>query len=484
MKKRDFYRYFGIPEFKSIAGKRYKNLIILSIIIFIALMAIGLGNSSTNYLKEKMDNPFIKFVNVNIPYNSLDKSFDIRDFSNTKLEKHFDYNEVSPIYFTYIDFKGNDGKTYNAFCRVVNDTSEFYNFLVNDSKIALTDFYFNNSSYGIIITKKFLNKLGVSDYDKSSYIDYVNYKSGDSLIPFPIAGVVSQLPDYNDIIISEAFYKSLKGYKCLDINSDNHKVYLKFYIPNENSLNETLTNMNFSLSSEDNILTNEGIIIIKNGISNYQSEKEELLKKYPNAIQIFDFNRSSCDGNTEFGQPDLISFSFSTLDSIKPFQNYLLNEYKLKIDMNTIEAKENFTFFNKLSILLSFSLIIFSIITIFIFITNLILNHLESNKQNLGTLKAFGLDNNKIIHQYSIISIALIVLAFIIAYLITYFTGNYILDFLLKISNIKTDQGIKYQNISLLILSFVFVLTPTLIIYYRLRKYLVGKTPGDLIYDR
>ena len=67
MKKRAFIKHFGWPEFKSIAGKRGLNLVILTIIIFISLIAIGLGESSTRYLKVKMDDPFIKFANVTKP---------------------------------------------------------------------------------------------------------------------------------------------------------------------------------------------------------------------------------------------------------------------------------------------------------------------------------------------------------------------------------------------------------------------------------
>ena len=59
----------------------------------------------------------------------------------------------------------------------------------------------------------------------------------------------------------------------------------------------------------------------------------------------------------------------------------------------------------KLINLLAYALIIFSILSIIFFITNLILSHINSNKKNIGTLKAFGLDNFSIIVTYSFITL-------------------------------------------------------------------------------
>ena len=64
MNKTGFIRYFGWPEFKSIAGEKGKSLVVLIAIIFISLIAIGLGKSATQSLERKMNDPFIKFVKV------------------------------------------------------------------------------------------------------------------------------------------------------------------------------------------------------------------------------------------------------------------------------------------------------------------------------------------------------------------------------------------------------------------------------------
>ena len=62
-----FFKKFAKPELKSISGKRYSNLLVLSTILILSMMAIGLGEGAINYLDKKMNNPFVSFVNVKIP---------------------------------------------------------------------------------------------------------------------------------------------------------------------------------------------------------------------------------------------------------------------------------------------------------------------------------------------------------------------------------------------------------------------------------
>ena len=483
MNRKDFYRYFGIPEFNSIAGKKYINLIVLTIILFISLLAIGLGKSSTSYLKNKMDNPFIKFVNVVIPYTSKNESIDIKDFEKTEFKSNYGYSEVSPIYYEFMSFMSKDNKPVNAQARMITESSEFYKFISDDDNILLTDINFSDNAYSCIVTKSLLEKLGI-EMNNISYINFINSKLNDTIIPLPVAAVVSQLPDYTDILISKKLYNAIKGYKCMDISNINHQSYLKFYIPNTNSLTTDLLNNNYKIVDDEMLLTDKGIVVIKFGVNDYNTENKNFITKYPEAIKLFDLSRSPCDYSGKSGFIDYISFSFNNLDSISSFQSFLVSNYGLKIDMNTIESKENFNFFNKLSILLSISLIAFSILTIFIFITNIIISHLERNKQNLGTLKAFGLDNKKIISQYTVISIVLVASSFLIAYLLSSVLGQQSLKLMLKIANINTTNDIQYINISFIYLVFIFLIIPTIIIYIKLWKNLRNKTPGDLIYNR
>ena len=481
MKKRAFIRYFGWPEYKSIAGKNGKSLLVLTIIIFISLIAIGLGKSATQYLKIKMNDPFIKFVNVTKPF--FGKEVSIKDFEKDDLKNRFSYGEVSEVHFAFRDFMSTTGKEKGAKVRLIDEESELFKFMSSDSDVFLTGTNFNDNEFGCIVTKKYLEKLGYDNLDVD-YINYVNYKSENrDLLPIPISGVVTQLPDYTDILISRKFYNAINGYKCLDIEDYNHKTYLQFYLQGVKENPETLLEIGYSKDSKDVLLFNNGIIIKKYGIENYNLEREIVFKQFPKATQLYDYHQIACDSEIK-SDPEYFSFSFNNLDRIKPFKEYLDKTYKLKIDMSTIEAKENFNFFNKLANLLSVSLIFFSVFSIFIFTTNLINNHIDKTKRNLGTLKAFGLGNNSVILIYTLISSVLVVSAFTVAYLLSSLLGSILLDFLITNSNISIDNVIEYTNIKIIYLIIAFIFIPILTISLRIWSKLKNATPGDLIYER
>jgi len=481
MKKLEFSTHFGWPEFKSIAGNKGINLIILTFIIFISLIAIGLGESVTQYLKVKMDDPFIKFINVDKP--AFSSGFNVDDFSNDDLKTHYSFEEVTAVRIEFLSFKSTTGKDIDAKARLINESSEFFNFLANSPNILLTNNTFNDNEYGCIVTKSYLEELGYKDFD-IDYINYINHKMGRRpILPIPIAGIVTQLPGYADILISSQLYKTVKG-RDLDIDHSNHKTYLKFYLPNIKEIPPLLKDNGYIFSNE-NLLFNNGITVIKYGVDaeKYITEKDKIMTEMPNMVQFYDYDQIPCSYLIH-SDPEFFTFSFNSLDSIIPFKEYLFKEHKLKIDMRIIEAKENFNFFNKLSTLLSLSLMAFSIFSIFIFTTNLINNHIDKNKMNLGTLKAFGLSNNSVITIYTLISALLILIAFSIAFLLSKLFGGVLLSLLIHFSNISIDNVIIFRNIDFIYLLFSFIIVPLLAILLNIRIKLKNATPGDLIYNR
>ena len=61
-----FYKVFIKPEFKTLLGKKWK-IILLILIVSSSFWGLGLSNAIKYYLKQKMDNPFVKFVTINLP---------------------------------------------------------------------------------------------------------------------------------------------------------------------------------------------------------------------------------------------------------------------------------------------------------------------------------------------------------------------------------------------------------------------------------
>ena len=111
-------------------------------------------------------------------------------------------------------------------------------------------------------------------------------------------------------------------------------------------------------------------------------------------------------------------------------------------------------------------------------------NHIDSNKKNLGTLKAFGLSNFTIVGIYSFISITMIVISLMVAFLVSFFLGQNIMDFLTNILNLDNLSEMKFLSEEINDLFLIFIAIPTFILVLMIYNKLNGQTPGDLIYER
>jgi ABC-type antimicrobial peptide transport system permease subunit len=477
MNKVNFFKHFGLPEFKSIAGNRGKNLIILTLIVLIAMLAIGIGNGATKYLEIKMDNPFIKFVNVTIPYG---KDPDLDKLNAPDLKSRYGYTEIEPVYFRRLTFVSNSGKAVETEARLIEKSSKLYNFLSNNSQIALSNMFFDDDVYGCVVTQEYLKKLELEGGDPG-FTDYINFQENDT-IPIRVLGILRELPDNADMLLTKTFDASIDNHIRLNVTNGYHDSYLRFYIPKLSRNDMEYENLGFE-PLDAGFVSADAVLIERNG--GVSSDVIQGIRDiYPNAKRVYDYKRSPTSSTRSSPRFDKISFSFENLDSVSVFSSFVKSKYGLLVDMNTIEAKKHFDFFNKLSNMLSLSLISFSVFSIFIFIINLILNHIESNKMSLGTLKAFGLSNNSIIEMYATISIAIIAIAFFIAYCFTLIFGQVIFEALINIMRMNLDEHILYSNFPLIVLLVTFIVIPVGFVYYRLWSRLKNSTPGDLIYDR
>ena len=116
-----------------------------------------------------------------------------------------------------------------------------------------------------------------------------------------------------------------------------------------------------------------------------------------------------------------------------------------------------------------------------VFIRNYVISHLNKNKKSLGTLKAFGLDNSKIIILYSLISSLIIVISFIMSFVLASLLGPFIFEVVLDILNI---DSFAYRSYNIYLMIIIMFCLPIIWIVVEIFRYLSGKTPGDLIYER
>ena len=186
-------------------------------------------------------------------------------------------------------------------------------------------------------------------------------------------------------------------------------------------------------------------------------------------------------------EADMYTLFFKNPDDALLFDKWLNKKCGMNVEKSALESKKNYSFFEHLSQLLSFALIGFSIVSIIFFVINLLLSHINNNKRNLGTLKAFGLANKNIITLYSSITLLLVSISFISAFLLSGFLGQILLDGYVNLKNINSENymtNVTFMNRDFWNTFILFVLIPTIVIVARLFTYLYRVTPGDLIYER
>jgi hypothetical protein len=481
-----FIKVFGIPELKSLL-KRWMLLSLLLLIVICSLWCIGFSTGTGAFLKLKMDNPFIKFISVVIPYGYTDPGDFKTDLNDLEVKKKYQYKYYQLTPYAYANFQGINGKEPSAFIRPVEPEDEVYQFLLNEPGILLTSnpVNFRNANWSCLVTESYLRKLGYGDDLDVPYITYILPGTPDQYIPIPVAGVVKQLPDNLDLLLPRKLFFAFRGdYYPNPLDPAHHQDNLCIWVSDAEVISK-LKEKGFSEVTKETYL--KGSKLRQNGVSNPSTLFIQLINELGEntMVRCYSFDNAALSAEPENIQPDRIVFSFTTLDSVRAFQAYLLEKHKLKIDMNTVEAKENFNLFEKISKVLSGVLTLFSVLLIVYIITSVILEHIDKNRKNLGTLKAFGLSNFNIILLYAAISLTLILSIFLGAFAIVSLCGEFLSKSLMTFLDVNIPEEVRLFSLPVEVsLAVWFIIAPLLITVVFLYSKLNNQTPGDLIYER
>jgi hypothetical protein len=315
-----------------------------------------------------------------------------------------------------------------------------------------------------------------------------------------VAAIVTELPDYVDVLVSKEFFSCVRGSAgevnvLSDTNTNQKELIVFFKTNNIRKVREKINSIFDKNQIEE--LPNE---TFANGIRIKFKEKKYAdyneIKQLFNStdfemIQVNNFgdhvDMSNLITNFNTIKEDFLVIEFKDLDKVESFNTFLHDSIpKVRLDMNTVEAKSNFDFFDKISNMLIIILIFFSVILMVILMLSNIIGHIEKNKQNLGTLKAFGLSDWYITFVYASISFVLIVLIISSSFFVAKLSGTFITELITKnITKIKLDEKLPPFQLDFSFLLFVFYFViPIIIIPFNIFMKIHNKTPGELIYDR
>lgn len=483
---KNFYQNFVIPEFKYLAGSFYYNLIVIFLIFLVSLLAIGFGQSLTNYLSQKMNDPFIKFVDLQIPFSA--DQFDPSRLNDSTLRDSFKYNKLEKIYFQYLNLKAKSGSNSNGHkSRMIKTNSEFFQYLTKESELLKTSSFklkesFQDDKYSVILTEDLLNELGYRD-KVPPYVK-LNPPVGNP-IPFTVAGIVAQLPNEVELLITEKLFNAWKEKESrLNTNRQVHDSYLRIYLPTDKT---QAVPDDYKEKPGLSPAFGNGKVYEKNGVSAVSKELTEIKEITAGEFtRLYALNRAFSDETDYTPQVDQLAIPFRSLDSVQAFQGYLTENFRnIKLSMDAVESKRNFQIFNKVSYILSIILVVLSTFSVVLFIVNIITSHFESNKQNLGTLKAFGLSNSNISNIYTLIAGFMVLVAFGLSYIISAVAGKSVVLWVINLFDLQlSSSSVSFFSLPFWMLILFLLVLPVVIVYWRLNARIRNQTPGDLVYER
>lgn len=511
----DFKHLFYRNETKELLGKNNRNFWLIVAIMFFTFLAIGFSNGSLNYLKNKMEDPFVRSISASIPTTNK-QAFRLIDYYNTdSLQQKYRYDTIVGYNKWTMYFRGD---LPDSPSRSIDGRSIPY----NDPLVAtIIDKNINNSvgnafiseyDISIIVTRNFIQKLGCSE--EPSFI-YRETKDGRA-IPFPIRAIVDKLPgDKIDFLATQYFYSNQNSLGDKFLFDDNKKMYA-YAVVDSSKIEE------FRKASEDFFARywDEGGMLEVNTIDVYPyqfsyksviylqvsfnysedimiEQIDELYAQFRESDEITKFIDEANIEEHEFFQAyypnqnnrierryDYIAVNFNDLSKVDEFAEKFAEDSKIKLEMAKIEQMKNYNFVSKLTSIMSIILIGFSVLMINIFLSNILSTHLNNIKKNIGTFKAFGIDIKRIyIGMMYIFVLMPLALAICLAALVGYAGAVYLIIDVLSPFAVEKDLYFDifnwYTLLSVLVMAVVNYYAFSVII-----NKIFKQTPGDLIYDR
>ncbi len=514
----DFKHLFYRNETKELLGRKNKHFWLIVVILFFTFLAIGFSSGSLDYLKEKMDDPFVRSINASVGNNR--GAFRVIDIYNTdSLKNRFNYDTIVGYNRWTAYFKGDLPQSPHR--GVEGRSIPFDDPLVDmivDTEINRTkgNAFVDDRDIGIIVTRNFIDKLECSDEPAFIFRRNTDRRGNERFIPIPIRAIVDRLPGeridfvstqsfYNDIstmgdrflfsdnkrlyanvvtdtIHAEALYAATEAFFTRYFNEEGlHEMSMLDVYPHRNTYQSVLI-VQISFFDSDNISMDE---IDDLYTAFYESDEmqhfmDEHKVKAHQFMQSYFQNLDNRAGRTF----DYIAVNFNDLSQVDVFAEQFAEDSGIQIEMSKIEQMKNYNFVSKLTTIMSLILIGFSVLMINIFLSNILSTHLNKIKMNIGTFKAFGIDIKRIYMGMMYIFVLLplffaLALAAILGYLgLIYFVINGLSPFEVE-KHLYFDLMNSYTVISIIVLAIV-----NYYVFNRIIHRIFKQTPGDLIYDR
>lgn len=516
----DYFRLFIKRESSVVFGHRKSNLLLLALVLFVTFVAIAFSNASLFYLSDKMNDPFTNWVNIESDeegnFNQLAKDLVLPENMAKYHYKECSYDMQGLLNIFY---KGSDMDKYFRVRYFEHMNTDLMNKVLSEENVIgnqrIASYMLNDNSLGVVITADALTALGYSPNNAPAFIYRASVSNpeaedkgfklvngGYAHTPIPVLGVVRKLPMNMDMIAPRYLKEQIENPVVFNMDSRQYSRQMYYFVPScidkkefEAELraiaepkkqtdtlfyvNEYPTQMEYVRPFVNGTFIRLQFEQDSVSVATVQDINRQVEGKFGDkgVFRVFKYNT----GNYKQSGGRYLSVNFTDLDMIREFEKFARDEYRVKIEMSQVNAKENFNQVSIMANVLSWSMIVFAVICIMLFIFNLLSSYFVKVKRNLGTFKAFGVSNFDLISIYMLIILFMILVA-----TVTAFTLTSLLEMLFPLLGILKEGQYNYLLLwkSNTFISIFVIVAASVFTVYLVMKRLLKATPGDLIYDR
>jgi len=457
--------------------------------LVVSFLAIGIARGGLNRVAEKMNDPFARWLPVRVPHNQQRYILAYADSIKQVFGTDFAVEDAT-LYGTFgmnmCDVKGDSGFEKNVTLRTIEVDDPMLRDAILKQKICGESLSKDGPS--VIVGKKFLQKHGLPE--RPAFIT-LGQKVDTTWLPveFPVAAIVVNLPDDADMICTNYFRMQNFNSAFLPRHTDR----LILFTPGDRIKAGRLKERLESFFGEE--ATVEGpwpynqswqkgqSLSVKfadgRDFSKMVSSYHELESRQPfrddSLKMLVNFKPQRERGEPRF---DHIAIYLKNLKHVAGLADLLDTRFSLNVDMAIVEAVKNYDYVTRLTRLLGFAIITLAAIGLTLFIANMMMHHLSTNRIFLGIFMAMGISTNSLHSLYRWRMLRYVSIAILFSYSVAFVLGKYLVG---HIPFLMVD----YEAVSLYMAFFVAViLIATVVSVQWMVNKFVGYPPGALIYDR
>lgn len=484
-------------------------------ILVLTFLALGFAVGSIENLRRKMENPFTNWVDVEVRTGMNDEklgkiktrystpntidSFQLKNTSGwTKFYHDFFGKNYDPLRHNFDTLRFQlPGRSVESedplFARILAEENLLWR---AESVVAADPESLDECDF--VISQAMAERLGVSSYDSIGWLCLPVEKSPVFL---RVGAVVRELPNFTYFICHPKLYNVLTAkregaFKCQDLIHASQKGDNVFHLltDTEESRDQIAQRAEqFFSKSRPSVTTEEEIrsqqrtwlhcrLAFLPAVAPPLDSVRQFLATIRADVPVSELSFSECGApkcaSNDPGNFHYLAFNFDRLKKIREFSQDLSQRFDVQVDMSQVEAKENFALVSQLTFAISMILLGFGILSIVLFVNNLLRTHLFEVRSNLGTFQAFGLNNQFLMTIYSKIILAFLILAISVAFGLVAVVDRVEQFFM-------GGEESRFNIFSLWILVAIIGLVAVSLIWAgRTIRSILGDTPGNLIYER